>query len=122
MSVAGLETVQDQMALFENGISTKDILEMMDASDDAVTKKMVEIYKKQDLQQMFTLMTDDKLMSPEARKLMLDDRNIKWLEIMPAMMRKESVFFAVGAAHLPGKNGVIELLRKAGYTVKAVKS
>ena len=122
MSVAGLETVQDQLTLFESGISTKDILEMMEASDQEVTKKMVEIYKREDLQQMFTLTTDDKLMSPEARKLMLDDRNIKWLDIMPEMMHKESVFFAVGAAHLPGKNGVIELLKKAGYTLKAVKS
>ena len=120
--VAGLETVKDQVALFESGISTKDILEMMEASDESVTKKMVEIYKKQDLQEMYTLMTDDKLMSPETRKLMLDNRNMNWLKMMPNMMKKESVFFAVGAAHLPGKNGVIELLKKAGYTVKAVKS
>ena len=120
--VAGLETVKDQVALFESGISTKDILEMMEASDETVTKKMVEIYKKQDLQEMYTLMTDDKLMSPETRKLMLDNRNMNWLKMMPSMMKKESVFFAVGAAHLPGKNGVIELLKKAGYTVKAVKS
>ena len=118
--VAGLETVEEQMKLFTSGISTEDILEMMESSDDEVTKKMVEIYKRQDLQQMYTLMTDDKLMSPEARKLMLDDRNINWLNAMPAMMQKQSVFFAVGAGHLPGSNGVIELLRNAGYTVKAV--
>ena len=118
--VAGLETVEEQMKLFTSGISTEDILEMMESSDDEVTKKMVEIYKRQDLQQMYTLMTDDKLMSPEARKLMLDDRNINWLNAMPAMMKKQSVFFAVGAGHLPGNNGVIELLRNAGYTVKAV--
>ena len=119
-SVAGLETVEDQIALFENGISTKDILEMMEAADNEVTKNMVEIYKKQNLQELFALTTDEKMMTAEARKLMLDNRNIKWLDIMPAMMKKESVFFAVGAAHLPGQNGVIELLRKAGYTVKAV--
>ncbi len=118
--VSGLETVQDQIALFEEGISTKDILEMMEAADDKVTKNMVEIYKKQNLQELFALTTDEKMMTAEARKLMLDNRNIKWLEVIPAMMKKESVFFAVGAAHLPGQNGVIELLRKAGYTVKAV--
>ena len=119
-SVAGLETVQDQVALFEKGITTKDILEMMEAGDNEVTKQMVEIYKNQNLKEMYAMMTDEKTMSKEAKKLMLDDRNIKWLTIMPAMMKKEPVFFAVGAAHLPGQNGVIELLRRAGYTVKAV--
>jgi hypothetical protein len=39
---------------------------------------------------------------------------------MPAMMKNESVFFAVGAAHLPGKKGVIQLLQKAGYTVQPI--
>lgn len=121
-SVSGLETVNEQMALFENGISTEDILEMMEASDDAETKKMVEIYKQQNLQQMYSMMTDEKSMSKEAKLLMLDNRNSNWLKKMPAMMKKESVFFAVGAAHLPGEMGVIELLKKAGYTVKAVKS
>ena len=108
------------MALFENGISTEDILEMMEASDDAETKQMVEIYKQQNLQKMYSMMTDEKLMSAEAKLLMLDNRNSNWIKIMPAMMKKESVFFAVGAAHLPGKMGVIELLRKAGYNVQSV--
>ena len=119
-SVSGLETVNEQMALFENGISTEDILEMMEASDDAETKQMVEIYKQQNLQKMYSMMTDEKLMSAEAKLLMLDNRNSNWIKIMPAMMKKESVFFAVGAAHLPGKMGVIELLRKAGYNVQSV--
>ena len=36
------------------------------------------------------------------------------------MMKTESVFFAVGAIHLAGKNGLIELLRKDGYTLTPV--
>ena len=32
-----------------------------------------------------------------------------------------SIFFAVGAGHLYGKNGVISLLRKEGYTVEPLK-
>ena len=37
-------------------------------------------------------------------------------------MHDRPVTIAVGAGHLPGKNGVIELLRKEGYTVKPVKN
>ncbi len=120
--VTGLETVEFQMDMFTKAISVKDILEMMEASDNQTTAKMVANYKKQDIQGLYDMSTDEKMMSQEMKKMMLDKRNTNWAQMMPAMMKKESVFFAVGAAHLPGQNGVIELLRKAGYTVKAVKS
>jgi len=37
------------------------------------------------------------------------------------MMKDKSTFFAVGAGHLGGPKGVINLLKSAGYKVKAVK-
>jgi uncharacterized protein YbaP (TraB family) len=40
---------------------------------------------------------------------------------MGIQMQKESTFFAVGAGHLGGAQGVIALLREAGYTVTAIK-
>jgi uncharacterized protein YbaP (TraB family) len=51
---------------------------------------------------------------------MLTKRNKEWLNKMPEMMNNNSVFFAVGAAHLLGKNGVIQLLKDKGYTVTPV--
>ena len=59
-------------------------------------------------------------MNEKTRKEILDNRNINWVKEMPALMKKESVFFAVGSAHLGGEFGVINLLRKAGYIVKPV--
>ncbi|NJO25532.1 MAG: TraB/GumN family protein [Bacteroidia bacterium] len=44
-----------------------------------------------------------------------------WIPVMEDAMKKNSNFFAVGAGHLPGENGVINLLRKAGYTLTPVK-
>jgi uncharacterized protein YbaP (TraB family) len=40
---------------------------------------------------------------------------------MPAIMKQAPTFFAVGAGHLPGEKGVLQLLRNAGYTVEGVK-
>jgi uncharacterized protein YbaP (TraB family) len=40
---------------------------------------------------------------------------------MRTQMQKESTFFAVGAGHLSGPEGVIALLRSNGYTVTAIK-
>ena len=39
---------------------------------------------------------------------------------MEAIMQKGTYFFAVGAGHLPGESGVLELLKASGYTVQPV--
>jgi uncharacterized protein YbaP (TraB family) len=52
--------------------------------------------------------------------LLLDDRNERWIPILQKEFKKNSLFIAVGAGHLPGEKGVIQLLRNAGYTVEAV--
>jgi uncharacterized protein YbaP (TraB family) len=49
-----------------------------------------------------------------------DDRNKRWIPAIEKSINENATFIAVGALHLPGKNGLIELLRKEGYTVKPV--
>jgi uncharacterized protein YbaP (TraB family) len=51
---------------------------------------------------------------------MLDNRNKKWLPAMTAAIQKQSSFFAVGAAHLAGSAGLINLLRKKGFTLTPI--
>ena len=51
------------------------------------------------------------------RKYMLFERNSNMVGVLDTLMQHNSVFTGIGAAHLPGENGVIELLRKKGYTV-----
>ncbi|RYZ83511.1 MAG: TraB/GumN family protein, partial [Proteobacteria bacterium] len=53
-------------------------------------------------------------------KALILDRNVTMANGIDSLARKGSLFAAVGAAHLPGKRGIIELLREKGYTVKAV--
>lgn len=58
---------------------------------------------------------------PEEEDALIYNRNADWLKKMPALMAQKPTFFAVGAGHLPGERGVLNLLRKAGYTVEGVK-
>jgi uncharacterized protein YbaP (TraB family) len=60
-------------------------------------------------------------MTGDFAEIMLDDRNEEWIDDMENLMKEEATFFAVGAGHLGGENGVISLLEKAGYKVEAVK-
>ena len=43
------------------------------------------------------------------------------MEKMPAIMADKPTFFAVGALHLVGENGLLQLLKNAGYTVEGLK-
>ena len=49
---------------------------------------------------------------------LLDDRNKNWVGQLKNILKEKNIFIAVGAGHLVGKNGLIELLKKEGYTVK----
>ena len=58
----------------------------------------------------------------KASPFMLKVRNEKWLPKMLSAMKKAPTMFAFGAGHLLGDEGIIQLLRNAGYKVEQVKS
>lgn len=79
---------------------------------------MMDYYREKDLDMLDSLTI---LSSSETYlKAMLYDRNKVMVKSMDSIMKNGSLFAAIGAAHLPGKNGVIEALRSKGYTVKPV--
>ena len=68
-------------------------------------------------EQLFDLTSDDDRM----RRFVIDERNDVFLEAMLPLMGQRSVFTGVGAMHLPGEKGLIEMLRGKGYTVEPVR-
>lgn len=52
---------------------------------------------------------------------LLFERNEKMRAVAEPLLDKGSVFIAVGALHLPGDRGLVELIRQLGYTVTAVE-
>ena len=57
---------------------------------------------------------------PQARKILFDDRNARWLTTLEGVLDNEdgTVLVTVGAGHLLGEHGVPALLRAAGYEVE----
>jgi len=53
-------------------------------------------------------------------KYLLTERNVNFVNQMDSVMKNNSLFAAVGAAHLPGEDGCIEMLRERGFTLKPV--
>lgn len=85
-----------------------------------ISTKMQEAYRRGDLSMMDSL--DQLLSSSRAfNEKFLYGRNIIQANSIDSILRHKSLFVAVGAAHLPGTRGVIEILRKKGYTLRPVK-
>lgn len=125
--VIGIETVQEQMAAVDK-LPNEMYADMLvrTASDlpqsKADYREMVALYFAQDLQGLQKLMQRD--YSEEDYKkfneVFLVQRNRNWIPVIEQTAKSKPTLFAVGAAHLAGENGVIELLRQQGYKVTPV--
>lgn len=56
----------------------------------------------------------------EFEDLLLTRRNHAWVDLLLEQTTGKSVFVAAGAAHMPGENGVLNLLEQAGFTITAL--
>ena len=123
--IEGLETMAYQMSIFDSipyKVQAEQLLKYTTATGDQTDadkefKEMMEAYKEQDLEKLeaFIKKSDDGISQYE--DLLLNNRNRNWVKKLKTIMHERPVTIAVGAGHLPGKNGVIELLRKEGYKV-----
>lgn len=121
--MGGLETAAEQMEILGKSLGINAVFEMLnDLKKDGFksTKEMVALYTNQDVQGLYDYMKKSSYMTDEVYNEMLTKRNHNWINEMPELMKNQSVFFAVGAAHLSGNNGVLKLLKDNGYTVKPV--
>lgn len=123
--VEGLESAAEQMKIFDNLPLTEqaeyleELLLQWSVSRE-LYDQMATLYIKQDLNSLHALT----MMQPEMKAMqgfMLDDRNIKWIPDIKSRISKQKTFIAVGAGHLLGDKGLVNLLRQEGYTVTAVQ-
>ncbi|AWO00421.1 hypothetical protein DLD77_01205 [Chitinophaga alhagiae] len=82
-------------------------------------RKLNDAYRRGDLDMLDSISTDQ-YASPAFLEKFLYKRNENMFHAIDSIIRRGSLFAGVGAAHLPGERGLIEMLRKAGYTVRPV--
>jgi uncharacterized protein YbaP (TraB family) len=126
--VSGLETVDEQMKAL-NAIPYQEQMDELvkSAKSDLKTDKkeleeLFATYKTRDIEGMLKLSQEsENTLSAKYENQLLTIRNSNWVPRITAVVIQKPTLFAVGAAHLAGDEGVIKLLRKAGFTVVAVK-
>ncbi|MCH2218488.1 MAG: TraB/GumN family protein [Flavobacteriales bacterium] len=126
--IKGLETVASQMEIFDLIPYEDQVEELLKSVKDNLLRdkenlvKMLEIYDSKNITEMLTHMEDDKENNlGKYMDIMLDKRNKNWIPVIIAYAKEQPTFFGVGAGHLAGENGVIQLLRKEGYTLKPIQ-
>lgn len=123
--IIGLETVEDQAEiLFGHSIERqkelllKSVVEAEKNSKES--QKLYAYYIAQNLEELEQLFIKSDDYSREELDQLLKNRNVKWVAQLPQLMKNQSLFIAVGAGHLVGKDGLITRLRALGYKVKPV--
>ncbi len=123
--VIGLETIEDQMSVFDQipyEEQLKSLVEMatsgMEESKESF-EEMTKYYNAEDLEGLLSVMTEQGL-EADFQENLVDQRNRNWIPLIEKIAAEAPAFIGVGALHLPGEQGVINLLRKQGYTVEPV--
>jgi uncharacterized protein len=121
---AGLETAEFQLDLFdrfsakEQELLLRQSMDEMDHVERNVTA-IVQAWKSGDVGAVERHLLVGMRDYPEIHRKVIDDRNQRWLpQIENLLSRGENALIVVGAAHLVGKNGIIELLKDRGYRVE----
>jgi len=123
--IAGLESIQEQVSflagLGEGEESEFILLSLRDLETIAVDiESMLGPWREGNVAELDALFVDSmKEETPEAYELLVAGRNRSWMQELEAMFTdSDTEFVLVGVAHLIGNNGLIEMLRARGYTVR----
>lgn len=124
--IDGLETAEYQMSMFDSipyEAQAKMLLQSIqtDSVASGELDQMVKLYKDQDINGMISMFAADEEGIGKYEEFLLINRNKNWIPVIGGMMAQQPTFFGVGAGHLAGKLGVINLLREAGYTLTPLK-
>lgn len=121
-TILGLEHLKDQVELLNGMYTAKELIVQLKQVSEYTEnfEEMKQAFISEDIELLYQYGTDTQFMTLENKKVLLDNRNINWVDQMPKMMSDKSTLFAVGSAHLAGELGVLNLLRLKGYTVNPV--
>lgn len=126
--LVGLETAQEQLGYFEHlpqALQVNLLVETLkeQASLPETISQMMDAWIAGKPKQLAAVLNQSMESSPELEQLLLVDRNTRWADWIKARLKTPgTVFIAVGAGHLAGKNSVQQMLAERGITVKRIKT
>lgn len=128
--IAGLETMEFQLSLFDSipypvqarmlYKAVADDMGNVARDGNSEMDQMVAMYRRRAVAEMSTMITNESAGYGNFEELLLTRRNESWVPKIIDRLADTPTTYAVGAGHLGGERGVIALLRSAGYSVVPV--
>jgi hypothetical protein len=120
-----LETGQFQASVFDSipyEWQAKELLKNIDSARQYKIEfaKMVEAYTAHRLDAMESMVDSSGFTADKFDDILLLKRNLAWVDKLDSVMAAKPVFIAVGAGHLIGEKGLLQLFKKKGFTVTPV--
>lgn len=115
-----LETVQDQMKLAENPelFNTRTAINGLFFTKEA----FIQTYLNGDIASLTNMLKSQFKGAPDAYDELITKRNQTMAKGLDTLIRKKSVFCAIGSGHLYGSDGVLQLLKQKGFQVRSIKA
>jgi uncharacterized protein YbaP (TraB family) len=119
--VDGLETVVDQLEVFDSRTFEEQTRFLLDSADDAARldedlAKLVAAWRVGDLRALEKEFRKERAKSPALYDALLGARNRRWMPKIEALLQAdEDYLVVVGTLHYVGRDGLLSLLRKKGY-------
>lgn len=111
-ATGGLEPVEEHLKLLEEFPETE-------IPSEKALDNMIQIYLKQDLNKILSISSE---YNSRWKEKVLINRNYIISNSIDSLSNLSSSFFAVGAAHLPGEEGILNLLKKKGFLIEPIFS
>lgn len=125
----GIETAAEQTAVFSSLSSAEQIALLKETIDnlpqiEQAFGELHRVYLTRDLAAIVKLSERyaprDQALARKMMSALLDTRNLRMVQRIEAELQKGGAFVAIGALHLPGEKGVLQLLHARGYRVTSV--
>jgi uncharacterized protein len=124
--IEGLETVVDQLGIFDARSFKEQTQFLMDVADDAPTldadlQRLVTAWRHGDLRALEKEFRRERAQAPALYDALLGPRNRKWLPQIEALLDDDQDYLVVvGTLHFVGRDGLLALLKKAGHPAVAL--
>lgn len=120
--IAFLEDWRFQLGVLARTVTAEDLAELLvpEGKGRRLMAELIAAYRSGDFEKLAELAEEERVDDPGRHELLLTARNRDWIPKLRPHLERGRAFVAVGAAHLPGTDGLIELLRAEGYVLTRV--
>ena len=123
MNQVGLEAISLQMKVLDTipiATQIKDMVTSINQGKASIREfnEMIKVYKTQNIEKLHELTISEDSGIANFEDVFLNNRNESWIPVIEGLIKKQATFIAVGAAHLGGEKGVLNLLKLKGYTIE----